>query len=312
MTERQNAISPEDLSRAIARANERRLQLGVRLADGRWLAYAEFGDPDGRPVFVFHGVPGSRLLMGDDRPIVDAGIRMIAVDRPGIGRSDPQPQRRMIDWPADVAALADTLGLRRFAVAGGSGGGPYALACGAVLPERVTHIVLAASMAPFDRPHAFAGFSAFRAFSWWMLIHAPFQRQITSWMQARLFRREPEWMLGRMTRRMAEADRIAVADAEVHRVLLDQMREAFRQGWRGTAQDFAVLTRPWGFALSQVAAPVDLWQGLDDENVPPAMGRYLAHHLPNCRARFEPGGHFGELETMDEILVALAEPEVGR
>lgn len=304
--ERQTAISPEDLSRAAARAKDRRLQLGVRLPDGRWLAYAEFGDPDGLPVFVFHGVPGSRLLMSDDRPIAAAGIRMIAVDRPGIGRSGPQPRRRMLDWPADVAALADALGLRRFAVAGGSGGGPYALACAAALPERVTHVVLAASMAPFDRPGALDGFSPFRKFAWWMLLHAPFQRHVTSWMQSRLFRNEPDWMLRRMSRRMAEADREAIADAEVHDVLVIQMREAFRQGWRGTAQDFDVLTRPWGFALADVTTPVDLWQGLDDANVPPAMGRYLAARLPNCRARFAAGGHFGQLETMDEILAVLA------
>ena len=107
MTERRDpAISPEDLARAVARAADRHLQLGVRLPDGRWLAYAEFGAPDGRPVFVFHGVPGSRLLMDDDRPIADAGLRMIAVDRPGIGRSDPQRGRRMLDWPRDIAVLA--------------------------------------------------------------------------------------------------------------------------------------------------------------------------------------------------------------
>jgi len=309
---RQPAISPEDLARAVARAADRRLQLGVRLADGRWLAYAEFGAPDGRPVFVFHGVPGSRLLMADDRPIAAAGLRMIALDRPGIGRSDPQPGRRLLDWPRDVAALADTLGLRTFAVAGGSGGGPYALACAHALPARVTRVVLAASLAPFDRPGALDGFAPSRAFAWWMLRHAPLQRQITSWMQARLFRKEPAWMLGKMTRRMSAADRAAVADAAIHDVLLGQLREAYRQGWRGVAQDFAVLTRPWGFDLASVTTPVDVWQGLDDENVPEAMGRYLAAALPNCRARFEPGGgHFGPLETMDEILAVLAADDGG-
>lgn len=308
---RDPAISPEDLARAVARAADRHLQLGVRLPDGRWLAYAEFGAPDGRPVFVFHGVPGSRLLMDDDRPIADAGLRMIAVDRPGIGRSDPQPNRTMLDWPRDIAALADTLGARTFAVAGGSGGGPYALACAHVLPDRVSRVVLAASMAPLDRPGALEGFAPSRRFAWWMLQHAPLQRQITSWMQARLFRKEPTWMLGKMTRRMSEADRAAVMDAAVHDVLLGQLREAFRQGWRGVAQDFAVLTRPWGFALGEIRAPVDLWQGLDDENVPAAMGRYLAATLPNCRARFEPGGgHFGPLEMMDEILAVLADNDV--
>lgn len=304
---RQPAISPEDLARAVARAADRRLQLGVRLSDGRWLAYADYGAPEGRPVFVFHGVPGSRLVMNDDRPIADAGLRMIAVDRPGIGRSDPQPGRRLLDWPRDVAALADTLGLRTFAVAGGSGGGPYALACAHALPERVTRVVLAASLAPFDRPGALDGFTPSRRWAWWMLRRAPFQRQITTWMQARFFRNEPVWMIRKMTRRMAEADRAAVADAAIHDVLLAQLREAYRQGWRGVAQDFAVVTQPWGFDLATITTPVDLWQGLDDENVPAAMGRYLSAALPNCRARFEPGGHFGPEETMDEILAVLAE-----
>ena len=110
----------------------------VRLADGRALAYAEWGAPDGFPVFGFHGSPGSRRThLGEEAPR-SADVRLILPDRPGFGLSDPQPGRALLDWPRDVAALADHLGVDRFAVYGFSGGGPYALACAWAMPERVT------------------------------------------------------------------------------------------------------------------------------------------------------------------------------
>src|SRR5262245_15438675 len=96
----------------------------ITLSDGRRLAYSEFGDPAGLPVFYFHGAPSSRLeplLIGDDA-LKQTGFRFIAPDRPGIGGSDPKPDRRIVDWPADVSALADALRLKRFGVLGNSGG----------------------------------------------------------------------------------------------------------------------------------------------------------------------------------------------
>src|SRR5215472_6981947 len=121
----------------------------IRLADGRALGFAEYGDPNGAPLFFFHGLWASRLTSHPDHEIARSlGVRLITMDRPGIGCSAPKPGRRLIDWPEDVAALADALQLQRFAILGWSGGGAYALACASRIPERLTAVGLASGGAP--------------------------------------------------------------------------------------------------------------------------------------------------------------------
>ena len=126
----------------------------ITLPDGRRLAYSETGAPDGSPVLYFHGHPGSRLdvAMFDRSILARSGLRMLSIDRPGIGQSDFQPGRAIRDWPADVRGFADALGIQRFAVLGVSGGGPFAAACAQALPERVTKALLVSSVGRFDLP----------------------------------------------------------------------------------------------------------------------------------------------------------------
>src|SRR5689334_22999351 len=121
----------------------------LRLADGRDLAWCERGTPAGTPVFVFHGLPGSRLQRHPDESISTAlNARIILTDRPGFGMSSPHPGRTLADWPADVAALADHLGIERFALMGVSGGGPSGCACAAMLGDRVTRAAIVNSVGP--------------------------------------------------------------------------------------------------------------------------------------------------------------------
>src|SRR5262249_11736586 len=131
-----------------------------RLPDGRELGYAEWGDPDGAPVLYFHGTPASRLdpVCFPDAPAA-AGVRLLSLDRPGMGLSTFQRRRRIADWPADVSAFADALGLERFGVAGWSGGGPYVLACAWRLADRLTGAALAAGVGRLDQPGAVKGLS---------------------------------------------------------------------------------------------------------------------------------------------------------
>ena len=130
------------------------------LPDGRRLGYTELGDPEGFPLFLFHGTPGSRLAHAQGDPVSQIpGLRIIMTDRPGYGLSDPQPKRTLLDWPDDVAALADHLELHRFAVAGGSGGGPHAAACAYRLAERVSVAILFSSPAPANLAGAAKGLS---------------------------------------------------------------------------------------------------------------------------------------------------------
>ena len=107
------------------------------LSDGRRLAFAVWGDPDGVTVFVFHGAPGSRLFAPDPVTTAEAGVRLVTVDRPGYGASDPQTGRSILDWPIDLLQVADRLGVARFAVVGHSSAGPYALACALRMPQRI-------------------------------------------------------------------------------------------------------------------------------------------------------------------------------
>ena len=123
----------------------------VTLPDGRELAYEVYGDPAGDPVLSFHGGLSSRLDAAPaHQAALDLGVRLISPDRPGIGRSTFQPGRRLLDWPADVAALTEALGIDRFAVMGWSCGGPYAAACGARMSDRVTAVGLLSSAVPFE------------------------------------------------------------------------------------------------------------------------------------------------------------------
>lgn len=268
-------------------------------------------------MLAFHGLPGSRLLQaGDDvaprradgaDAATHAPLRFIGVDRPGFGLSDHQPRRTLLDWPCDVRVLADGLGLERFAVLGGSAGGPYALACAYALPQRLSAVAIVNGMAPFDRPGALAGFDLTRRAAWWALRRVPGAAQLFAWTQHRLVRRDPDQLLRRMTRHMAPGDRDAVASPEVRPWILKQLSEAYRQGWRGAARDVHIVTRPWGFGLRDVACPVHLWQGDDDRNVPREMGVYLSAALPRCQARFVPAaGHLLAGRATSEVAAVLA------
>ena len=134
----------------------------MELNDGRTLGYAEWADPQGKPVLHFHGSGRSRLEHPSDKSMLE-GVRPITADRPGHGLSDSQPGRRLLDWPDDVTAPADHLGLDRFAVSGWSFGGPYAMTCAHKIPERVTTAGLISSFAPYDRPRSTDGMDRFKS-----------------------------------------------------------------------------------------------------------------------------------------------------
>jgi pimeloyl-ACP methyl ester carboxylesterase len=125
----------------------------VRLADGRILRTQDSGAADGQPVLLFHDGLGSRLVADPLAAVAThAGLRLLSHDRPGFGGSTAQPGRRVADAAADVTAIADQLGVDRFAVWGTSGGGPFALACAALLPDRVVAAALVSPLAPPDAP----------------------------------------------------------------------------------------------------------------------------------------------------------------
>lgn len=279
----------------------------VRLGDGRTLGFDDVGARHGVPVLYFHGFGSSRIIRHPDDSIAERlGIRLIAVDRPGIGGSSGWPGRTMLDWPADVVALADALGLERFAVLGWSGGGPYALACAWALPHRVVAAGVISSPAPLvgagsteylTRGHRAAARAAGAA---------PWMVRLAMWRWARQQQRDPERHLDEAVAKMIEADRVVIADPRVRAMMLTNAREMYRQGNRGVYDEALIVSREWGFALDAILVPVIIWHGEADPTVPVAMGRFLARQVPASRTRIYPGdGHQVFVERWEEILSDL-------
>lgn len=280
----------------------------LTLADGRSLGYAQFGDPAGRPVFFFHGWGGSRLGRHPDDTIAEAlGVRIIAVDRPGIGLSDSKRRRTLLEWPDDVAALADSLGIGRFAVLGWSGGGPFAVACGYRLPERVTAVGVVSGPAPL----AGAGTGAYLRPSWRRIARvaqaAPWVMRAALWRWGRPVRRDPHRFVEAAVAAMVPSDRRVMDDPGMRAILVENACEVYRQGGRGMYDEGMLLARPWGFDPEEVRVPVVWWHGEADLTVPAAMGRHMAATLPRCVAHFYPDeGHHLLYERWAEILTTVA------
>lgn len=281
----------------------------IRLADERSLCYAEFGTADGKPVLYFHGLPASRLEARlTHAAACRLGIRILAPDRPGFGRSDFQPGRVLADWPQDVAQLADALGLERFAVLGVSGGGPYAVACACRLPQRLTAVGLVAPLGPVALPgldnvmKGPARFSFHLARHWPRLAHLLYAELL-----GRLLRRQP--LLALLLLQVATPDRPVIQGAETRQILRRSIQEAFRHGGQGAVTELRLLASDWGLDLRRITTAVHLWHGERDRTVPVIMGRHLAAVIPQCQARFLPEeGHFSlPVNHMEEILRILVE-----
>ena len=278
------------------------------LRDGRTLAFTEFGAPDGRPVLYFHGFPGSRLearLSADTAAKV--GARVIAIDRPGFGRSSPKPGRRLLDWPDDVVELADSLGLPRFAVMGVSGGGPYAAACAYRVPERLTGVAIVCGVGPFDVPDARRGMMPMNRILFGVSRYSTTIPGLFFRLARRGLLRDPARAMERMSRGLPEVDRQAMARPEIRDSFAATALEALRQGSRNAAHESQLYARPWGFRLQDISCEVHVYQGELDRNVPPTMGRYQASALPNSRPHFYPDqGHLSlALDRQEEILKTL-------
>ncbi|MFH2006893.1 MAG: alpha/beta hydrolase [bacterium] len=284
-------------------------QSWARLPDGRALCYAEYGDPRGTPAFFFHGWPGSRLLgrLGH-RAARSRGVRIIAPDRPGIGRSDPHPGRRLLDWPADVLAMADGLGLDRFDVVGYSNGGPYALACAARPAARLAGVAVVSGMGPTDS--AGAKLSLPREVRAFFAVNrrAPFLSRLGVRVMSIGARQLQTFMATQMWAVAPPPDREVLRRKDVFKALKAEYAESFWPGPVGLDHEISLIRRPWGFDLSEVSRRILLYHGEADANVPVALARRVAAELPDCRARFLPGkAHLWFVDSFGEVLDDLAD-----
>jgi pimeloyl-ACP methyl ester carboxylesterase len=279
----------------------------LRLSDGRTLGYAEYGDASGRPLLFFHGSPGSRLSAALlDDAARRSSVRVIAPERPGFGRSDPKPRRTLLDWSDDVAALADALGLARFAVAGISGGGPYVAACAHRIPARLSGAAILSGIGPVDLPGATDGMLVFNRVSLWLARNLRPLSDALFGVSMRALRRNPERAFARAMVGLPEPDRALLRDPALRSVMLADLAEAVARGSRGVGDEFVLFSRPWGFRLEEIRTRVHLWHGELDRNCPITMGRAVARAIPDCVAKFVPdAGHLFMVRRVDEVLKAL-------
>ncbi len=281
----------------------------VALPDGRALGFDDVGDPGGVPILYLHGFGSTRLIRHpDDAIAARLGIRLIAVDRPGIGLSTSRPARRLLDFATDVHHLTDVLAVERFGVLAWSGGGPYALGCAWALPDRVAQVGLISTPAPLAGPEAPAYATRFHRASSRAADVVPWAVRLAMWRWSRQQRSDPARHLDDAIAGMVDADREILADPRFRRVMLRNAAELYRQGGRGLYDEALIMARPWGFPLEGIRTPVRIWHGELDQAVPVGMGRHLARTIPTAHASFFPGeAHHLLYDRWEEILGELAE-----
>jgi len=281
----------------------------LRARDGRQIGFASFGDPDGVPVFYFHGLVSSRLEGAlAHAAALRRNVRIVALDRPGFGLSDPRPGHRIVDFADDVEDVADALGLRQFSLASVSTGGPFALATAARLPDRVRAISLISSPGPYREPASLVGMDIrSRVMLVWLPRFAPWLLAPIWNRLAQLSDRDPAGLLRLIADMMPSSERRAISSPEIAEVFMDSAYEAFRSGTDGVVMEQRLLARDWGFAVRKVDAPVWLWHGEEDGASPVTMARWLAAELPKCRPRYLPGrGVIVAGDVMPEAIATLS------
>jgi pimeloyl-ACP methyl ester carboxylesterase len=281
----------------------------VCVAGKRRVAVDSWGSPTGMPVFLLHGTPGSK---SGPRPrssvLYRLGIQLISYDRPGYGGSDPHPGRTVADAAADVEAIADELKLGEFAVVGRSGGGPHALACAALLENRVRSVACLVGLAPSNAKDLdwYAGMTESNAGEF-----EASSREIRTHLaqQAMKVREDPREMLKLLKSDLAGPDKRVVNDIAIRRLLDDTYAEAVRKGSDGWIDDVVALRRPWHFDVTTVKVPVLLWHGADDAFSPAAHTDWLAQQIPKAVVMVERGAaHFSALEILPSALKWAKDP----
>lgn len=271
----------------------------IDLSDGRVLAYADIGESDRPCVLLFHGAPSSRLRVAYlENEFVASGVRVVSPDRPGYGRSSRQSGRSMADWPNDVTALTEALGIERFVVAGHSSGGPYA----ALLSDRVSGLVTLGGVTDMGWPGAWEGYiESERA-----LMRMPDEESVVAWCIEQ-FGEDGSRFMAASGMDLPAADLPLYEDEHIASMLATARAEAFRQGVGGYAQDVFIQGRPWPFDPEQIRAPAVILQGVGDTLLPVTHAQHTADVVPGARLRLLPQhGHFSILGELPAVTAGLA------
>ena len=274
----------------------------INLSSGRLLSYAEYGDPASIPVIGFHGTPGSRMALQVVSEAAKANhLRVIAVDRPGYGLSDPMWRPSFSLYARDIAELADALSLDRFIAWGTSGGGPFALACAAELAKRVISVGIVSGIGRLRNRHS---------------IREMIAANRTMFSIARISPAAAGVILSRMIKASLPKMKAYVRDGtspsasispQTFAVMQSDQEEAVRNGGKGIRFDMTVLWKKWDFELADIKAPVCLWHGDKDNLAPPELARQVAVSLPNAKIVMYLGeDHVGPItKHMNEVMATL-------
>jgi pimeloyl-ACP methyl ester carboxylesterase len=281
--------------------------LTVPLPDGRALEAIEEGDERGALLLFHHGSPGAAVAFEPfHRAAVERGIRLVTFSRAGFGDSSRDEGRGVASAAADAAALADHVGVERFLTMGWSGGGPHALACAALLPERVRAAATIAGVAPYDAPDLdwTAGMGESNQIEYPLAARDP--DELLRWMRPQaeaLGAVEPNEIVSELRSVISEVDE-AQLTGPLGELLATSFHRAFRAGPWGWFDDDLAFVRPWGFELASIGVPVSVWQGRQDLMVPFEHGEWLVEHIPTARSRLRPEhGHLSlAVGSMGEIL----------
>jgi pimeloyl-ACP methyl ester carboxylesterase len=271
-------------------------------ADGRVIAFALWGDPSGFPVMSLHGTPGSRLGRWPNEDLYSRlGVCLVTHDRAGYGQSTRRRGRSIADEVDDVVTLADVLGFERFGISGGSGGGPHALACAALLPNRVLRATCVVGIAPLgpsglERDAWLAGMDPenVKEFDWATagedVLVAELEREHADMVQR--VAADPTTVLGDFE--LSESDRAQLARPEIMQVIRESTPEQALNGVWGWVDDDLAFIRSWGFDVGEISVPVLVWYGTTDVLVPPTHGEWLAANVPGCVVKVDDAaGHLG-------------------
>lgn len=281
----------------------------VTLRDGRILGYAEYGDPKGKPIFYFHGWPASRLQARiADKSAKTLRIRLLSIDRPGFGLSTYQEKRTILDWSDDVGEFADILHIKKFAVMGVSGGGPYAAAIAYKIPQRLTRVGVVVGLAPTWIPDNLKGSSFTARFCWGNYAKYSSLRYLASlnYFISAYFR-PLSYINAIITRSRADKKASYRIVKEFRRDAFTNHKETFRQGINGPMADLDLYTRDWGIEFDDIKTKVYLYYGEEDKNVSLNMGKFYHRHIPDSVLKVYPKeGHLCAVTHQEEILKELS------
>lgn len=289
-----------------------KLEGNVAVGTDRRIGFAEFGDPQGRAIFWLHGTPGARRQIPvEARLYAETNrIRLIGVDRPGIGSSTPHEYGTVIDFAGDLRTIADTLGIDRMAIIGLSGGGPYTLGCAAAMPDRVVAVGVLGGVAPTRGSDGIGGglMGNVGLPVAPMLEKAGAPLSMVATGLIRLVKPIAEPALNLYARVSPEGDRRLLGRPEFKAMFLDDLLNGSRKQLAAPFADVVVFAREWGFRLDEVKVPVRWWHGDQDHIVPYAHGQHVVAMLPDAELSPLHGeSHLGGLGQAETILHTISE-----